>query len=61
MLDNLDLQARIRDGLLSFPVTPFDAAGQFAPKPLQAHLEWLSDYPVDGALLHNSDRGRFTS
>jgi 5-dehydro-4-deoxyglucarate dehydratase len=51
MLDNLDLQARIRNGLLSFPVTPFDAAGDFAAKPFAAHLEWLSDYPVAGLIV----------
>jgi len=51
MLDNLDLQARIRNGLLSFPVTPFGADGGFAPKPFAAHLEWLSDYPVAGLIV----------
>ena len=51
MLDNLDLQARIRNGLLSFPVTPFDEAGDFAAKPFAAHLEWLSDYPVAGLIV----------
>lgn len=51
MLDNLDLQARIRNGLLSFPVTPFDTAGDFVAKPFAAHLEWLSDYPVAGLIV----------
>ena len=31
MIDNLDLKARIRTGLLSFPVTPFTEDGAFAP------------------------------
>lgn len=51
MLDNQDLQARIRTGLLSFPVTPFAADGGFAPDPFRAHLEWLSDYPVAGLIV----------
>ncbi|SNR56940.1 5-dehydro-4-deoxyglucarate dehydratase [Puniceibacterium sediminis] len=51
MLDNQDLQARIRTGLLSFPVTPFDDAGDFAADAFGAHLEWLSDYPVAGLIV----------
>lgn len=51
MIANDDLQARIRTGLLSFPVTPFGEDGGFAPKPFQAHLEWLSQYPVAGLIV----------
>ncbi len=51
MLDNSDLQARIRTGLLSFPVTPFNDAGDFAADAFAAHLEWLSDYPVAGLIV----------
>ena len=51
MIPNDDLRARIRTGLLSFPVTPFDAGGGFAPAPFRAHLEWLSDYPVAGLIV----------
>ncbi|OWY10386.1 5-dehydro-4-deoxyglucarate dehydratase [Thioclava sp. F34-6] len=51
MIDNKDLQERIREGLLSFPVTPFDGDDNFAPKPFAAHLEWLSDYPVAGLIV----------
>lgn len=51
MLDNNDLKERIRTGLLSFPVTPFDDSGNFAPSPFKAHLEWLSDYPVAGLIV----------
>ena len=39
MFENNELKERIRTGLLSFPVTPFDADGNFAPKPFAAHLE----------------------
>ena len=51
MIDNLDLKARIRNGLLSFPVTPFGDDGAFAPGPFRAHLEWLSDHPVAGLIV----------
>ena len=51
MIDNQDLKARIRTGLLSFPVTPFGADGAFAPEPFRAHLEWLSDHPVAGLIV----------
>lgn len=51
MLDNLDLQSRIRTGLLSFPVTAFDEQDRFAANPFRAHLEWLSDYPVAGLIV----------
>lgn len=51
MLDNLDLQSRIRTGLLSFPVTAFDDQDNFAPGPFRDHLEWLSDFPVAGLIV----------
>lgn len=51
MIDNLDLQSRIRTGLLSFPVTPFDENGKFAAKPFRDHLEWLSAHPVAGLIV----------
>lgn len=51
MIANDELRERIRTGLLSFPVTPFDAGGDFAPAPFRAHLEWLSDYPVAGLIV----------
>ena len=51
MIDNKDLQERIRNGLLSFPVTPFDENDDFAPGPFAAHLEWLSENPVAGLIV----------
>lgn len=51
MIANDELRERIRTGLLSFPVTPFDADGGFAPAPFREHLEWLSDYPVAGLIV----------
>lgn len=46
-----ELRDRIRSGLLSFPVTPFDAEDNFDPKALHAHLEWLSRHPVAGLIV----------
>lgn len=45
------LREIIRNGLLSFPVTPFDSDDSFAPKPFAAHLEWLSGFPVAGLIV----------
>ncbi|WP_333908251.1 5-dehydro-4-deoxyglucarate dehydratase [Primorskyibacter aestuariivivens] len=46
-----DLRDIIRSGLLSFPVTPFDAEDRFNPKAFAAHLEWLSAHPVAGLIV----------
>jgi 5-dehydro-4-deoxyglucarate dehydratase len=46
-----DLKTLIRNGLLSFPVTPFDAEDRFDPVAFAAHLEWLSSYPVAGLIV----------
>nr|WP_253949414.1 5-dehydro-4-deoxyglucarate dehydratase [Mangrovicoccus sp. HB161399] len=51
MLENDDLKERIRTGLLSFPVTPFDGNDDFAPGPFRAHLEWLSGHPCAGLIV----------
>ncbi|MEW9613196.1 5-dehydro-4-deoxyglucarate dehydratase [Shinella sp. S4-D37] len=51
MIHPTDLRETIRNGLLSFPVTPFDAEDRFASKPFAAHLEWLSSYPVAGLIV----------
>ncbi|MCG6903287.1 MAG: 5-dehydro-4-deoxyglucarate dehydratase [Rhodobacter sp.] len=39
-----DLKATLGSGLLSFPVTHFDAEGRFAPDSYRAHVEWLAGY-----------------
>ncbi|WP_420404985.1 5-dehydro-4-deoxyglucarate dehydratase [Nisaea sp.] len=44
-----DLKARMGSGLLSFPVTHFDAELRFAPAPYQEHVDWLSSF--DAATL----------
>lgn len=51
MIQPNELREIIRNGLLSFPVTPFDAEDHFAPTPFKAHLEWLSQYPVAGLIV----------
>lgn len=51
MIASTDLREIIRNGLLSFPVTPFDTEDRFNPKPFAAHLDWLSSYPVAGLIV----------
>ncbi|WP_205626842.1 5-dehydro-4-deoxyglucarate dehydratase [Pseudoponticoccus marisrubri] len=46
-----DLREIIRSGLLSFPVTPFDAEDRFNAAAFSAHLEWLSQTPVAGLIV----------
>lgn len=38
------LKTKLGSGLLSFPVTHFDAAGSFARESYQRHVNWLSGY-----------------
>ena len=51
MINPLALRDIIRSGLLSFPVTPFDAEDRFKPSAFRAHLEWLSQHPVAGLIV----------
>lgn len=39
-----EIKTRLGSGLLSFPVTHFDASGSFAQDSYQKHVEWLSGY-----------------
>jgi len=39
-----DLKRTVSSGLLSFPITDFDAAGDFRPDPYARRLEWLMPY-----------------
>lgn len=59
-MDPLQLRDRIGQGLLSFPVTAFDAEGRFAREPYQAHVEWLSGYDA-AALFAAGGTGEFFS
>ncbi len=47
-MDPQQIKVALGSGLLSFPVTPFDADNRFAPEVYKAHVEWLSgfDAPV---------------
>ena len=55
-----DLKTQIGSGLLSFPVTPFDAEDRFAAKPYAEHIEWLSAFPAAG-LFAAGGTGEFFS
>lgn len=55
-----DLQRTISSGLLSFPLTDFDAQLQFAPQPYAARLEWLMPYGAS-ALFAAGGTGEFFS
>ena len=43
-MDPQELKATLSSGLLSFPVTDFDAAGDFRPEGFARRLEWLAPY-----------------
>ena len=44
MISHQELKKILLDGLMSFPVTDFDANGDFNAKSYQARLEWLMPY-----------------
>jgi len=56
----LELQTILRDGLLSFPLTDFDANGDFEPKGYAERLEWLMPYGAS-ALFAAGGTGEFFS
>lgn len=43
-MDPAALKRHLAGGLLSFPVTPFDRAGAFAPDVYRDHVGWLSGF-----------------
>lgn len=51
MISPTDLRTIIRSGLLSFPVTPFDAEDNFNANAFAAHLEWLSPHKIAGLIV----------
>lgn len=55
-----DLQSALGGGLLSFPVTAFDAGGAFNPEPYQRHVNWLSGYEAS-ILFAGGGTGEFFS
>ncbi|EKS9916677.1 5-dehydro-4-deoxyglucarate dehydratase [Burkholderia multivorans] len=55
-----ELKQIVSDGLLSFPVTDFDAAGEFRPGTYAERLEWLAPYGAT-ALFAAGGTGEFFS
>ncbi len=55
-----DLKTIISSGLLSFPVTDFDAQGEFNPRGYRERLEWLAPYGAS-ALFAAGGTGEFFS
>lgn len=55
-----DLQQTISHGLLSFPLTDFDAEGDFDPRGYAERLEWLAPYGAT-ALFAAGGTGEFFS
>jgi len=59
-MDHQDMKAAIGAGLLSFPVTHFDAEGQFNAESYRRHIAWLSEYGA-AALFAAGGTGEFFS
>ena len=55
-----EIKAKIGSGLLSFPVTDFDAAGEFDRDCYARRLQWLSSYDAAG-LFAAGGTGEFFS
>ena len=55
-----ELQSRIASGLLSFPVTAFDAGGDLDEATFRDHVAWLSGYDA-AALFVAGGTGEFFS
>lgn len=51
MIPPTDLRDIIRSGLLSFPVTPFDADDRFNAAAFSAHLEWLAPHAIAALIV----------
>src|SRR5215217_6974695 len=56
----MEMAQTIGNGLLSFPVTPFDAANKFDAARYRSHLDWLCCYEVAG-LFAAGGTGEFFS
>jgi 5-dehydro-4-deoxyglucarate dehydratase len=59
-MDLPELKSTLSSGLLSFPVTDFDAAGNFRPEGYARRLEWLAPYGAK-ALFAAGGTGEFFS
>lgn len=51
MIGPAELREILRSGLLSFPVTPFDAEDTFNARAYAEHLEWLSPHKIAGLIV----------
>lgn len=60
MMNPVQLKATLSSGLLSFPVTDFDADGSFRPDTYARRLEWLMPYGAT-ALFAAGGTGEFFS
>jgi len=60
MMSPQEMATRIGSGLLSFPVTHFDADQAFAPAPYREHCAWLLEHDVAG-LFAAGGTGEFFS
>jgi len=60
MITPQELKQTMSSGLLSFPLTDFDAAGDFDPRGYAARLEWLAPYGAT-ALFAAGGTGEFFS
>ena len=56
----LEMAHKLSKGLLSFPVTHFDAEGRFVEGPYREHYAWLSQYNIAG-LFAAGGTGEFFS
>ncbi|MGO4407852.1 5-dehydro-4-deoxyglucarate dehydratase [Bosea sp. RAF48] len=59
-MNPIELKSALGAGLLSFPVTAFDASGDFAAEPYRRHVEWLSGFEA-AALFAAGGTGEFFS
>lgn len=60
MFDPVSMAQRLGEGLLSFPVTHFDADGAFEEGPFRAHCAWMLEHELSG-LFAAGGTGEFFS
>ncbi|MBN9145873.1 MULTISPECIES: 5-dehydro-4-deoxyglucarate dehydratase [unclassified Novosphingobium] len=60
MFDPVSMAQRLGEGLLSFPVTHFDADGAFDEGPFRAHCAWMLEHELSG-LFAAGGTGEFFS
>lgn len=59
-MDPTMMAKRLGEGLLSFPITHFDAENSFAREPYQRHCEWMLNHELSG-LFAAGGTGEFFS